>query len=441
MEEKLEQVTNYFKKYKVHIDNISEKHELITQVYNMCFNNYINRDYNGKYKSEFFNFVGLYYDNVLKDKENAVKYYQIGIDNNYSWAYCNMANLYTQQYFHNINKNEETKKLIESYYLKSVESNNVHAMHALGVFYHNLEPFLNTEKYLKYFNMAVEKGNVESMLVLAQHYSSNLSNSNKELSRKYFLMAIENKCKVSMHLYGKLCEKYDDHENAIKYYKMAIENENKNALISLCELYFKKNLFDDMVKEYSDGYEKKLTDTWNPLIELIILTKNNELIDKYSKLEFDNNNFLKYNTVITYYVDYNVYSENIIKYANQFGKIGGMVGSLCFSALSWYIKTFDKFDELMKFDKEIVNNIIKHYDYKQIYELSKKYDIKPNTNQYQFMKNKYNFSKVDTCSVCFNETTIIPYDCLGHYYCEDCYHKMNNCPMCNIKKHEIMISK
>ncbi len=172
MEEKLEQVTNYFKKYKVYIDdNISEKHELITNVYNMCFNNYINRDYNGVYKSEFFNFVGLYYDNVLKDKENAVKYYQIAIDNNYSWAYCNMANLYTQQYFHNINKNEETKKLIESYYLKSVESNNVHAMHGLGVFYHNLEPFLNTEKYLKYFNMAVEKGNVESMLVLAQHYS------------------------------------------------------------------------------------------------------------------------------------------------------------------------------------------------------------------------------------------------------------------------------
>lgn len=61
--------------------------------------------------------------------------------------------------------------------------------------------------------------------------------------------------------------------------------------------------------------------------------------------------------------------------------------------------------------------------------------------QIQFMTNKYKLKLENSmCNICFKENIdIIPYDCFGHYYCETCYLKMNKCPMCKIKKHEIMM--
>ncbi len=56
----------------------------------------------------------------------------------------------------------------------------------------------------------------------------------------------------------------------------------------------------------------------------------------------------------------------------------------------------------------------------------------------QFMNNKRKFTIEDTCSICLDNTKLIIYDCIGHYFCENCYNNLPKCPLCKIEKHQIM---
>jgi hypothetical protein len=93
--------------------------------------------------------------------------------------------------------------------------------------------------------------------------------------------------------------------------------------------------------------------------------------------------------------------------------------------------------------QQSIQKILNKIPIEKVGEYCKKYNLKlPSEYQmkHQFMINKNKFSKNDECIICMDEKKIIPYDCFGHYFCEECYHQLDKCPVCRVDKHPIMNS-
>jgi hypothetical protein len=55
------------------------------------------------------------------------------------------------------------------------------------------------------------------------------------------------------------------------------------------------------------------------------------------------------------------------------------------------------------------------------------------SGQLQFKFNKINlpnYKKYDICPICYNETELNMYDCLGHHFCVNCTIRINECAIC-----------
>ncbi len=290
-------------------------------------------------------------------------------------------------------------ELAEKYYLKAIEMGNESAIYNLGRLYKILKRY---DKMEEYYNKILDK---ETAYELGKYYS-----------------------KTSL-------------EKSLKYYTIAAEKGNNNACQKLGMFYFQSKQYDLMDKYYMLSFECGDKDVLYQLISNYMHIKNNEKLLKYLKLSLNNNDYKSLISSILYFNNINKYEPELESYILTF--IKNNTNDYGLKEIVTYLIKYKKLFDVFSFDnneenKSIIKKIIKYVKYTDAVTLCEKYDIKMNTLIGQFMKNKYNFSKQDDCTICFDNTKLIPFDCFGHYYCEKCYCNMDKCPTCFIPRNPIM---
>jgi len=131
------------------------------------------------------------------------------------------------------------------YYLKAIDHKNSHAMNRLGgLFQFRL---LKYDIAIYYYLMAIEYNNLFAMFNLAQLYEKHWFDY--DLAKKYYLMAIEHKHSLAMFNLGLLYEhKLINSKEAEKYYLMAIYHDKLQAIYNLLDLYILR------LKQYEKYY-------------------------------------------------------------------------------------------------------------------------------------------------------------------------------------------
>ena len=114
--------------------------------------------------SKSMNLLGNVYYNKIKDYDQAVKYYTMGMEYNNSFAIRNLAS-----YYYYIKKDYP---LAKKYYEIAVDYKNNVAMHDLAEYYELIEE--DEEMALYYYQLALTNGNVLSLQKICNKYKNNL---------------------------------------------------------------------------------------------------------------------------------------------------------------------------------------------------------------------------------------------------------------------------
>jgi TPR repeat protein len=261
----------------------------------------------------------------------------------------------------------------------------------LGFYYDSVDT--NNELIIKYYTKAVEKGNPHAMFNLASFY---------EVKGIY--------------------------DEMLKYYLMGIENNDTESMYGLGQYYYLKKQFEDMKKYLEMAIEKGSTNAMIQYGNYYIDLKNIEEAKKYFDMAAEKKDYNGYHYMASFY--YNKEYKDAKKYyilylENETNRIK------CYQAIEELIvlvmQNNDDTDFLLEYCKkyEIDTSSLDEYHIRRAL-------------QKQFMINKHKFTKEDTCSICYQDKTLIIFDCFGHYTCENCYLLLDKCPYCNIEKHQIM---
>ncbi len=495
LDKQKEDILNFLKKIKVHYEdaqNLSDEPTIVA-LYNLMVNNIIlDEEYVNKLSDVgiYYNYVGIYQHQLHKSYEHSIHYFQLAIDHNCLWGYINMAAAYFE-------KKEDD---IAIQYLKTgIEKGDVHAMHTLALYYKKIEDFDNMKIY---YLMAIEKCHVNSMIELGLYYRNKNNTTNEDIKKalEYLIMAHDHgNDEVLAMIASTYIWSLGDNENGLKYYQIGVEKGNITCIRNLALYYQLKDQNLKLWEKYilmaiEKGDYKSMYD--------YAMLKNSPYNNQNSKnIEEDVKEAIKYlNIVIDNKdkIDPDFYIVSILELVLCYKKLKDVVNAEKYLLISFENNIFKNLhhflsllnelnkpinDEIIfKYLKNIINenelyNVIKHYEkvysnseqesepieqikkiceslteidicklfefftYKEGVEFAEKYHIKYNNIKHQFMKNKYQFKKTDICYICFDEKEIIPYDCFGHFYCEECYLKLDKCPTCNIERHPVLNKK
>jgi len=164
----------------IHIDYYDQYSEsFVNQIYDLLIDDKI--DFTNE-TEDYIKFLGYYYY-FKNDIENTKKYFQIGIDNNYSQSYVDMALLLLSEDDDRI----KSKELL----LKAVEMDNLYAKYRLAIFYvdnvFNDEPEFCDKESDKLFDELIEKKYFKAIDYLGEFYLER----DQEKALKYFKMLNE----------------------------------------------------------------------------------------------------------------------------------------------------------------------------------------------------------------------------------------------------------
>jgi len=165
----------------IHIDYYDQYSEtFVNQIYDLLIDDKI--DFTNESK-DYIIFLGYYYY-FKNDIENTKKYFQKGIDNNYSQSYVDMALLLLSE--------EDDRIKIKELLLKAVEMDDLYAKYRLAMFYvdnvFNDEPEFCDKESDKLFDELIEKKYFKAMDFLGEFYLER----NPEKAFRYFNMMVEN---------------------------------------------------------------------------------------------------------------------------------------------------------------------------------------------------------------------------------------------------------
>lgn len=182
-------------------------------------------------------YVAIFYERVIKDLENAKKYYLMAIEYN---------SIYTSElarFYCNIEDYENAKK----YYLISLKcnNNNSHIMNSLGIYYDQIKK--NYEKSKEYFLSAVERGNICAINNLGLYNITHKNDYNE--AKICYLFAIDREYYYAMYNLADLYYIIGDYQEAEKYYLMAIESNI--CVIDINHNYDNIKNYENVEKYYS----------------------------------------------------------------------------------------------------------------------------------------------------------------------------------------------
>lgn len=273
------------------------------------------------------NAQGVYYMKIVKDYEEAKKYFTLAVEKGHKNASINLGSIYDEDGNH---------ELAYKYYVKGANDNNLFALMGLGymftymsdnVYNANYYNHYNISKYEvaeKYFNDAKKLGYDESYIGLASLYlttkeydkalanakiavEKNIVCSHYILARIYHYMGNANDA-ISTYEYivsNKLARyddalsilsliytKTEDYDMAEKYLKLLVLINNNDACLRLAKLYIETNRQDMAINILIKGVDLKSTECMIELYKIYINNNKYDLaneilkkIDEYGKGE------------------------------------------------------------------------------------------------------------------------------------------------------------
>lgn len=323
------------------------------------------------YDDIILNIIGLYCFYHLKINDLAEKYYILA--SKYPSAIYNLAYLYDTQ-----NKLD----LAEKNYLDAIDKKIIIALHKLGELYQRQHKLDLAEKYLL---LALHQNVLEANTSLTIVY---ILQNKIDLAEKYSVYAIEHNQSRELNNIG--VEYYIQHniDQAKKYFvlALAINQTYSNALYNLANVYEQQHKLD-LAEEY---YLKAI---------------DNKHIIALNNIGFLYNKQNKFNLAEKYYL-----------LAIEQGHVIAL-NNLCNKLMNHRLKLYHLLTNNSNLNIPIVVTKIKELGLE-------------NDREILIFKNKKNMmAKYDECMICTDDTKLIPREC-SHYYCCNCYIKLDKCAIC-----------
>ena len=250
-----------------------------------------------------------------------------------------------------------------------------------------------------------------------------------------FMMAIEKNYTPAMLQFGRYYEQFEmNTKEMIRLYELAIQHNDKQGAIALADFYKSKNDIPNTLK-----YLNICIDKFNDIESIT------DLIGYYQSSNNDVNSLNYCDKLISldqsfgYYMKGKIYQHSK-KYSDM--KV-------------WYEQFLNSIDpSRIVFDTDNLTMIEKQFAH--VIKLYMDNDI--NIPLLQFILHKLNitnssilghiqfklnktklkdpvYSKTGTCNICFSDDVQLQlFDCLGHYYCQECTINMDKCAICRCSK-------
>jgi hypothetical protein len=248
------------------------------------------------------------------------------------------------------------------------------------------------------FSMAIEKNYTKAMLHLARYYEQ--IEFNLEEVIRLNTLAYENGDRDGAYALASYYKHVNNVPNIIKYLTIGAERFGDEEAIYDLILYYSN------IKDEENSFKNcNILITKNPLQGHYVMGKTFQAFDKFNDMKVHFNEYLNKLTV------------NEIK--------------------------FD-IDPINVHEKQF-SNVLKIYmdnDINLTFVQSTLHRLNITTSKLlghlQFKLNKtklpHYLQENKTCSICFDDTNLNLFDCLGHHYCENCTIKMDICAVCQCSK-------
>jgi len=240
-------------------------------------------------------------------------------------------------------------------------------------------------------SMAIEKNNTKAMLILGRYYEEVEFNLG-ELIRLYTL-AYENGNKEGSYSLASYYKHINDTPNIIKYLNICIDRFNDEDAIHDLIIYYNR------VKDEINSFKYcNILMNKNNLQGHYVYGKSFRLFEKFQEMKIHFNSFLEQITI----EQYNDYETQLLHVFKIF--LDNEIN------LPFVQSTIQRLNITTK-------KLVGHLNFK-------------------LNKTKLpNYKKENTtCPVCFDDTELKLFDCLGHHYCESCTIKLISCEYCFCSK-------
>ena len=261
-------------------------------------------------------------------------------------------------------------------------------------------------------NIIDEECNDDDYITYKAYYYYTIIKDNK-LTKQFYKQAIQMGNTHAMHGLGMYYKTINKNNKMFKYLKMAIKKNDSSCMIDYGNyLLYEKNNINTAMKYYN------------------MAKKNNyyrgyyELAYYFYEYKF---NYQKAKENMLLFLD--TFENDIESYLDTFKMRGILLEKLVMMILVHEYE--DNIDFLLPYFEKFNLNI-------NMTEACNKYKIKIQSKK-QFLNNKKKFETNGECGICYENTKLHLFDCIGHYLCDICYNKVDKCPFCSIVKHPLMI--
>jgi|LakMenEpi03Aug12_release.lakeMendotaPanAssembly.Ray.scaffolds.fasta_scaffold42015_4 tetratricopeptide (TPR) repeat protein len=312
-----------------------------------------------------------------------------------------------------------------------IQCNNLKSIHSL------LEYYVTAISY-EYSKEIISLKNEYIFFILGKYYSEH---QNLQKMKQFYEMAIDLCSDDAMIEYAKYNLGIGNIKLFKKYIEMAIENHNCNAMNELGMYYFNQSMIPIKEEYYKEDYiyfyTSRMTDFdmgFSYLMNAYTKGYSNEhILGDVFRLKQDYENMENY------------YHKAITEHQNEYAMI----------------RMADYYNEVKKDEKNTIkyllmalnkNNLTALRKIKDIYinkeEIDKYIDLVKNkilendtffkTNYPKFtlfLESRKKYFEKGSCSICYETTTLIPFDCFCHMFCVSCYCRIDSCALCKLEKH------
>jgi TPR repeat protein len=229
------------KHYKINFNNIIEDNleyrDNIVKIYNSDYIKISDYDLSDV---KMLYIIGKYYEKVIKDNDEAKRFYYKGIEkSNVKLIEC-MGNLLNKEKIY-----EEAK----IYWKMAIDYGSMISCRKLGIYYKDIEK--NQEEAIKYLLLAIERGCYDSMLILSIYYYEIDFEKYKDDIEKLNIMCLDKHEVHSSFNLAVFNEKIKNYEMAVKFYKIGVEHGNEKSMLNLAIYYKNKEKNIDLYLKYA----------------------------------------------------------------------------------------------------------------------------------------------------------------------------------------------
>lgn len=248
-----------------------------------------------------------------------------------------------------------------------------------------------------------------------------------------FALAIEKNYTLAMLYFARYYEQIEyNRDELIRLYTLAYEHGHRDGAYSLALFFKHLNDTPNVLKYLVIGAERfDDEEAMHDLIDYYTRIKDEANSFKYSNILFGKNSLQGHYILGKTYKEYNKFPEMKVHFNEYMNALTTNEIKFDSDTIAGHEKQFSYVLKIYM-DNEINLTFIQSTLHRLNITTSKL------LGHLQFKLNKtklpHYLQENKTCSICFDDTNLKLFDCLGHHYCETCTIKMDICAVCQCSK-------